>query len=98
MARRARRGRFWALLWLGFVLVVLAWVVTRQTSAVVTARELNALREQRVTLESRRAELLQRLRRAESRAVLVPKAESLGLHLPRDSEMVRITLPQPGGQ
>lgn len=86
------------MLWLGFVLAVLAWVVTRQTSSVVTARELNALRDQRVTLEARRAELLQRIRRAESRVVLVPKAESLGLHLPGDSEMVRLTIPEPGGQ
>lgn len=85
------------MVWLAFILAVLAWVVTRQTSAVVTARELNSLREQRVTLEARRADLLRRIRRAESRAVLVPKAESLGLHLPGDSEMVRLTVPGPGG-
>jgi hypothetical protein len=91
----ARRGRFWALLWLGFVLVILAWVVTRQTSAVVAAAELNDLRERRSTLEDQRAGLLRRIRRAESRAVLVPRAESLGLHLPGDSEMVRITVPEP---
>jgi hypothetical protein len=91
----ARRGRFWALLWLGFVLVILAWVVTRQTSAVVAAAELNDLRERRSTLEDQRAGLLRRIRRAESRAVLVPRAESLGLHLPGDSEMVRIAVPEP---
>lgn len=91
----ARRGRFWALLWLGFVLVILAWVVTRQTSAVVAAAELNDLRTRRSTLEDQRAGLLRRIRRAESRAVLVPRAESLGLHLPGDSEMVRITVPEP---
>lgn len=92
------RGRFWALVWLGFVLGVLAWVVTRQTSAHVLAVELNALRERRTTLEARRAELLQRIRRGESRAVLVPLAESLGLHLPGDSEMIRISVPEPGEQ
>jgi hypothetical protein len=89
-----RRGRFWALLWLVFVLVILGWVVTRYTSAVVTARELNQLREQRATLEARRAELLQRVRSAESRAVLVPRAEALGLKRPADSEIVRLPRPQ----
>lgn len=92
----ARKGRFWTLLWLGFALGVLAWVVTRQTSAHVTAGELNALREQRAVLESRKAELQQRIRRGESRPVLVPRAESLGLHLPGDSEMVRIAVPKSG--
>ncbi len=84
------------MLWLLFALGILTWIVARQTSSHVTATRLNELREQRTTLEARRAELLQRIRRGESRAVLVPKAESLGLHLPRDSEMVRITVPDAG--
>ena len=91
----APRGRLWIALWLGFVLGVLAWVVARQTSAVVTAAELERLRNERSVLEGRRAELLRRLREAESRAVLVPRAESLGLRLPDDSSIVILQAPEP---
>lgn len=83
-------------LWLVFVLAILAWVVARQTSAVVSASELDELRGQRSLLEARRAELLRRIREAESRAVLVPRAESLGLRLPADSEIVILPGPGPG--
>lgn len=88
------RGRVWVTLWLVFVLAILAWVVARQTSAVVSAGELDELRNERSLLEARRAELLRRIREAESRAVLVPRAESLGLRMPADSEIV--ILPAPG--
>ena len=91
----ARRGRFWALIWLAFFLGILAWVVARQTSSVVIAADLNKLRNERITLQGERAALLRRIRRAESRGVLVPRAESLGLHFPADSEIVRITVPEP---
>ncbi len=90
------RGRVWVTLWLVFVLAILAWVVARQTSAVVSAGELDELRNQRSLLEARRAELLRRIREGESRAVLVPRAESLGLRLPADSEIVILPAPAPG--
>jgi hypothetical protein len=90
------RGRVWVTLWLVFVLAILAWVVARQTSAVVSAGELDELRNQRSLLEARRAELLRRIREAESRAVLVPRAEALGLRLPTDSEIVILPAPPPG--
>jgi hypothetical protein len=90
------RGRVWVTLWLVFVLAILAWVVARQTSAVVNAGELDELRNQRSLLEARRAELLRRIREAESRAVLVPQAEALGLRLPADSEIVILPAPAPG--
>jgi hypothetical protein len=90
------RGRVWVTLWLVFVLAILAWVVARQTSAVVSAGELDELRNQRSLLEARRAELLRRIREAESRAVLVPQAEALGLRLPADSEIVILPAPTPG--
>ncbi len=86
----APRGRFWVFLWLLFVLGTLAWVVARQTSAVVTATELDSLRSERASLEARQAELLRRIREAESRAVLIPRAESQGLRLADDSETVYI--------
>ena len=90
------RGRVWVTLWLVFVLAILAWVVARQTSAVVSSGELDELRNERSLLEARRAELLRRIREAESRAVLVPRAESLGLRLPADSEIVILPTPVPG--
>jgi len=81
------------MLWLGFVLGVLAWVLARQTSAFVMAGELESLREERSMLEGNRAELLRRIRDAESRGVLVPRAESLGLRMPTDSEIVILQAP-----
>ena len=87
------RGRVWVALWLLFVLAVLLWVVARQTSAVVAGAELDSLRNHRSLLEARRAELLRRIRQAESRAVLIPRAESLGLRLPADSEIVILSTP-----
>lgn len=91
-----RRGRFWVALWLGFALATLAWVVARQTSAVVTAGQLGELRERRGELEAREAELLARIRVARSREVLIPRAEALGLRLPADSEVVILQVPEPG--
>jgi hypothetical protein len=74
-------------LWLLFFLGVLAWVVARQTSAYALATELTAARNQRSALEAQRAALVQRIRAAESRAVLIPRARNLGLRLPIDSEI-----------
>ena len=84
------RGRLWVVLWLVFVLAILAWIVARRTSAHVTVSTLRDLRTERSVLEARRATLLRRIREAESRTVLVPRAESLGLRLPADSEIVII--------
>lgn len=84
----AIRGRLWVTLWLVFVLAVLAWVVARQTAAHVRAARLNDVRTERSLADAQRAELLRRIREEESRAVLVPRAESLGLRFPNDSEIV----------
>jgi hypothetical protein len=84
----------WVTAWLLFVLAILVWVVARQTSAVVAAAELDSLRNERSLLEARRAQLLRRIRSAESRAVLIPHAESLGLRLPADSEIVILSAPE----
>ena len=65
------KGRIWIAIWLVFTLFVLAWVVTRDTSGIMTASKLRSLR-----------------REAESRAVLITRAESMGLRLPADSEIV----------
>jgi hypothetical protein len=89
------RGRFWVGSWLLFVLLILTWVVARQTSAVVTADELRTVRENRAAKEARAAELVARIRAAMSRQVLVPRAEALGLRLPSDSEIVILQTPAP---
>lgn len=82
------RGRSWVVLWLAYALGILVWIVARRTSAHVIATELDDLRTERSVLEAERAGLMRRIRVDESRAVLVPRAESLGLRLPADSEIV----------
>lgn len=87
------RGRVWVVAWLLFFLTILAWVVARQTSAVVAATELGDLRQERAQLEARHAELLTRIRTGKSRKVLIPRAEGLGLRLPADSEIIILQVP-----
>lgn len=90
------RGRHWVAAWLVAFLATTWIVYARQTAGIRAARELADLRARRADLEGRRAALERRIRTAESRAVLVPRAQTrLGLHLPSDSEIVLI--PAPGG-
>jgi hypothetical protein len=90
------KGRHWMILWLLIFLGGALAVVARQTTALRTARRLHDLREERSSLEARRAELERRIRIASSRQVLVPVAErSLGLHEPADSEFVLFVVPPP---
>lgn len=90
----ATRGRWWLALWLVFALGILTWVIARQTASVVLAAELAELRTERSAREAERAALQRRIREAGSRAVLVPRAERLGLRLPADSEIVILQLPE----
>lgn len=95
MARWAMiKGRHWLALWLVALLAALWAVIARQTASLNAARALADLREERAQLEGRRAELERRIRAAQSRAVLLPRAQRLGLRLPADSEI--ILLPVPG--
>jgi hypothetical protein len=82
------KGRIWIAIWLVFTLAVLAWVVNRDTFGFMTASELRNLRNERSVLQSDKAELMRRIREAESRAVLIQRAERMGLRLPADSEIV----------
>jgi hypothetical protein len=77
---------------------VLTWVVTRQTSSVVAAANLRQLNLERSTLEAQKTELLRRIREARSRATLIPRAESLGLRLAADSEIVILQIPSEGNE
>ncbi len=82
------KGRIWIAIWLAFALVVLAWVVSRDTSGFMTATELRDLRNERSVLQAEKADLMRRIREGESRALLIPRAESMGLRLPADSEII----------
>ncbi|HYK82918.1 MAG TPA: hypothetical protein VEU55_07215 [Gemmatimonadales bacterium] len=91
------RGRHWLALWLVAFLVATWAVYARQTAAIRAARELADLGARRAYLEGHRAELERRVRAAQSRAVLVPRAQAhLGLHLPSDSEIVLLPVPGAG--
>jgi cell division protein FtsL len=95
---RQVRGRHWVFLWLLIFLGCAVAIVSRQTTALRTARRLHDLREQRGILEARRADLERRIRVASSREVLVPIARrNLGLHEPADSEFVLFAIPSESG-
>jgi cell division protein FtsL len=87
------RGRHWIAFWLVALLGALWVVIYRQTSALNSARALADLREARAALEGRRAELDRRVRTAQSRTVLLPRARKLGLRLPADTEIILIPVP-----
>lgn len=92
MSRVKLKGRHWLALWLLLFLGAAAVVVTRQRAAILTARRLTDLRDRRIALEAARAELVRRIGRAASREVLVPRMERAGLHLPNDSENIRLSV------
>ena len=81
------KGRHRLMIWLVVFVCVLLAIATRQSAGFRAARRLGDLREERMELEARRAELERQIRVASSRQVLVPLAERmLGLHEPSDSE------------
>jgi hypothetical protein len=88
------RGRHWIAFWLVALLAALWVVIARQTAALNGARALADLRSERASLEGRRAELERRVRVAESRAVLLPRARGLGLRLPADTEIILLPAPR----
>lgn len=87
------KGRHWLALWLVALLAALWLVIARQTASLNAARALTDLRQERAQLEGRRADLERRIRTAESRAVLLPRAQRLGLRLPADTEIILVPVP-----
>src|SRR5260221_385475 len=84
------KGRHWVALWLVAFLVTTWLVYARQTAAIRAARELADLRARRANLDGHRADLERRIRAAESRAVLVPRAQArLGLTAPPWQQSLR---------
>ncbi|HTS89997.1 MAG TPA: hypothetical protein VMG41_16000 [Gemmatimonadales bacterium] len=82
------------MLWLLVFLGVAVAIQARQAAAVVTARQVARLREQRTVLEAQRSALEREIRTATSRAVLGDLAEhELGLHSPVDGELQVLHLP-----
>ncbi|HEY7193890.1 MAG TPA: hypothetical protein VH439_09115 [Gemmatimonadales bacterium] len=92
------RGRHWIAVWLVALLGALWLVIARQTSALNAARALTDLRGERAALEGRRADLERRVRTGQSRAVLLPRAQKLGLRLPADTEIILIPTPSDSHQ
>src|SRR3989442_227898 len=77
------KGRHWVALWLVAFLVTTWLVYARQTAAIRAARELADLRARRANLDGHRADLERPIRAAQSRAVLLPRAQArLSLHPP----------------
>jgi hypothetical protein len=80
------RGRHWLVIGLVLFLFIAAAVVTRQREALLVAQRLRELRERETELLGAKADLERQIGLATSRAVLVPKMERAGLHLPSDHE------------
>lgn len=80
-------------------LVALAAVVHRQSSALVTLRELDALRSERAVVEAERADIAASIQWLESRARVAHDAgRLLGLRVPSADEMVVLPLSPPAAQ
>jgi hypothetical protein len=91
----AAKGRHWIAFWLVALLAALWAVIARQTAALNAARALTEQREERASLEGRRSELDRRVRAGQSRAVLLPRAQRLGLRLPADTEIILLPATPP---
>src|SRR5207237_10009846 len=91
----AFRGRHWIAFWLVALLAALWAVIARQTASLNAARALADLREQRASLEGHRADLERRVRPAQSRAGLLPRAQRQGPRLPAGTQIILIPAPPP---
>jgi type II secretory pathway pseudopilin PulG len=94
VAARAR-GRAWvALALLGFVLVGAA-VIWRRAQGHAQAKALLALEQQRLQLQSQRAQLRSDIRDLVSRSSLAAVVEKrLDMHVPNDTQLVILTRPR----
>lgn len=89
------KGRHWVILWLALFLAVAVIVQTRQLKAFAVAKQLGDLKDRHRTLDGVRADLERQISEASSRRVLLPRAESLGLHVPTDAEEAVLDLARP---
>ena len=94
----ALKGRHWLGLWLLAALAALWLVIWRQTDGLRAARALAETHQRRAGLEGTRSGLQRRIRDAESRALLIPRAQQyLGLRQPADTEIILLPVPATGG-
>lgn len=89
------KGRHWVVLWLTLFLAIAVIVQTRQLKAFAVAKQLGDLKDRHRTLDGVRADLERQISEASSRRVLLPRAESLGLHVPTDAEEAVLDLTPP---
>lgn len=89
------KGRHWVVLWLALFLAIAVIVQTRQLKAFAVAKQLGDLKDRHRTLDGVRADLERQISEASSRRVLLPRAESLGLHVPTDAEEAVLDLTPP---
>ncbi|HEX7049162.1 MAG TPA: hypothetical protein VF188_03035 [Longimicrobiales bacterium] len=91
--KRGQPGVIRMALALAALLGSLSLVVWRQSRALEKLRALEEVRDARAILEAERSELVDRIRRLESRGRVVAVAgERLGMHVPSGSEMVILPL------
>ena len=90
MAKRGlKRGRWIIAGGLVAFVIVSTAVIARRSFGHREGIELTQLRRKKAALESERVKLGQQIRDGSSRSVIVPIAERrLGMHLPRESQMV----------
>lgn len=95
---RARRGPpvIRTVLLLAGLLASLTLVVWRQSTALEMLRGLDAVRQERLVEEARRAALSRRVEELESRArVSVAARERLGMRVPTGAELVILPMAEP---
>lgn len=96
--RRVRRGPpvIRAVLLVAGLLASLTLVVWRQSTALEMLRGLDAVRQERIVEEARRASLSRRVEELESRArVSMAARERLGMRVPTGAELVILPMAEP---
>lgn len=89
---RAQPGLVRLALSFALLLASLGLVVWRQSRALESLRQLDAVRQERALLEAERSILLGRIQRLESRGRIVEAASRLGLRIPAGGEIVVLPL------
>ena len=94
MAKRdVKRGRWIVAVGLVAFVAVSAAVVARRSFVHREGVELLALQRRKANLEGERVRLDREIRAASSRAQLLPVAESLGMHMPSETQIVVLERP-----
>jgi hypothetical protein len=87
------RGRYLVFGWTAVFAVAAGSIVLRTRSGFVTRRHVDSLEAEIRVLESSRADFESSLEKFKGRAVLVAKAQALGLRFTSDSDLVILNVP-----